>query len=414
MKPMDEIGRRYLLLALRLGRHLPDLIDWYIGPAELAEAVSGEPDTPAEELHLEALSLHAEVTELPVGADADNRRRSWLADQLDALAASARLLAGEEIGYVDLVEELYGIPAEAEPEATFASAHHLLDEVLPPGGTLVERLDAHDRSVTLPPEAALRGVRRLASALQQRTIQDVWLPEGESVQFAAARERREGFSATYVGGLRTRIAIAPASPMSLGRVVHLASHEAYPGHHAERATKEALLAREQGLGEAMVSCRLTPAEAISEGMADLGRAVVMSDQELGGLLRTLVRRLGLPIPDADVEREVIVGRARSLLRGASANAALMLWRDGVPEAEVRAWLAASALMDQQRVDAELLRLGSPHGRVSSFSHLAGPRVIAEWLEIAGQTHGLARLLGEQLTPGQLRAEIGGSRVDRSR
>ena len=43
---MDEIALRYLLLGLRLGRHLPGLVDSYHGPAELSEAVDGEPLTP--------------------------------------------------------------------------------------------------------------------------------------------------------------------------------------------------------------------------------------------------------------------------------------------------------------------------------------------------------------------------------
>jgi hypothetical protein len=406
MDPMDEIGRRYLLLALRLGRHLPDLIASYIGPAELAEAIAGEAPTPAEELHLEALSLRAEVLELPGETDADSRRRRWLADQLAALAASARLLAGEEIGYVDLVEELYGIAAEAEPEATFASAHHLLDEVLPGGGTLAGRLEAHERSVTLPPEVALRAVRRIASALRLRTTRDVWLPEGEAIQFAEAGGVVGAFAATYLGGLQTRVEINRERPVTFGLLLHLAGHEAYPGHHAERATKEALLVRERGLGEAMVCCRFTPEEAISEGLAELGRGVVLSDQELGGVLRRLVRDLRVPIPPATVEREIMVARARSLLRRASANAALMRWRDSLPDREVHAWLAGSALMDEGRVDEEMQRIGSLHGRVGAFAHLAGPRIIAEWLEVKGQTHGLARLLGEQLTPRQLRSEIG--------
>lgn len=413
MKPMDEIGRRYLLLALRLGRHVPDLVTSYIGPAELVEAVAAEASTPAEELHLEALSLQAEAAELAAETEADDRRRAWLADQLAALGAAARLVAGEEIGHVDLVEELCGIAAEAEPEATFASARHLLDEVLPPGGTLAERLAAHERSVTLPPEAALRAVRRMVTALRQRTIRDVWLPEGESIELVAAGEAPGGFSATCLGGLQTRIEITPGRPLELGLLLHLAGHEAYPGHHAERVTKEALLVRERELGEAMVSCRFTPAEAISEGLAGLGRGVVLNDQELSGVLRRLVRDLALPVPDAAVEREVMVARARSLLRRASANAALMVWRDGVPLSEVRAWLAESALMGEQPLDSEMRHLATLRGSTRAFRHLAGPRVIEEWLEVQGQTHGLARLLSEQLTPGQLRAETSRSTVDRS-
>jgi hypothetical protein len=401
---MDEIGRRYLLLALRLRRHLPDLVSSYIGPAELAEAVAGEAPTPAEELHLEALSLHAEAAELPGGTEADARRRAWLADQLAALGASARLVAGEEIGFVDLVEEFYGIAAEAEPEATFDSARRHLAELLPPGKDLAARLGEHERSVSLPAEVALRAIRRISNALRTRTIRDVWLPGGESVEFVG---RPGGDSATYLGGLRSRIAVDARRPLTIERLLHLAGHEAYPGHHAERAAKEALLVRERGLGEAMVTCRFTPADAISEGLAELGRGLVLDDQELGGVLRHLVRDLGLSIPDAAVDRELLVARARVQLRRASANAARMTWHEGVSQPEVRSWLAETAPLGDLDLEIELRHLATLRGSTRAFRRLAGPRVVAEWLDGKVPAHGLSRLLGEQLTPSQLRAEITG-------
>jgi len=44
-------------------------------------------------------------------------------------------------------------------------------------------------------------------------------------------------------------------------------------------------------------------------------------------------------------------------------------------------------------------------RTGPFAHIAGRRLVAEWLELHGQTHGYSRLLSEQLTPGALRAEL---------
>lgn len=404
---MDEIGRRYVLLALRLGRHLPDLVSSYIGPGDLAEAVAGEAPAPAEELHLEALALSAEVAERVGGTEADDRRRTWLVDQLAALAASARLAAGEEIGFVDLVEELYGIVPEGEPEATFDSARHHLADILPAGRSLAARLAEHTRSASLPPQVVLRALRKMSNALRLRTLREAWLPEGESVEFVGGGDPRAAFAATHLGGLRSRVKVDASRPLSLAGLLHLAGHEGYPGRHAEYATKEALLVRERQLGEAMVSCRLTPAEAISEALAGLGRGLVLGDQELSGVLRRLVRDLGHPIPDEAVDREVIVARARSQLGRASANAALMAWHDGVPPAEIRAWLATTALLGDRELKTAMRQLATLRGSTGAFTSLAEPRVVAEWLEMQGPTHGLTRLLSEQLTPRRLRAEIEG-------
>ena len=92
---MDEVALRYLLLGLRLGRHVPGFVESYLGPAELAEAVEGEPLTPVAELHDEAMQLAGMATEISAATRALRRRRTWLAAQVQAMAALARWSGGE-------------------------------------------------------------------------------------------------------------------------------------------------------------------------------------------------------------------------------------------------------------------------------------------------------------------------------
>ncbi|MDQ2940640.1 MAG: DUF885 domain-containing protein, partial [Chloroflexota bacterium] len=93
---MDDIARRYLLLALRLDRLGSGLLTAYLGPAELAEVVAGERPTSARELHDEALTLHERVADQPAGSAVDGTRAAWLGAQLTALSAAARIRAGDE------------------------------------------------------------------------------------------------------------------------------------------------------------------------------------------------------------------------------------------------------------------------------------------------------------------------------
>jgi hypothetical protein len=80
MKPMDDVALRYLLLALRLGRHHPGLVDSYTGPPEIAEAVAGEEPIPPAELHAEAMRLAGHKLPIDVkflvreGVSADGHR----------------------------------------------------------------------------------------------------------------------------------------------------------------------------------------------------------------------------------------------------------------------------------------------------------------------------------------------------
>src|SRR4051794_16141875 len=90
-------AERYILLGLRLGRHVDGLVDSYYGPAELKEQTDAEDVVPPEELAAEGAALLAELEE------------SWLRDLVQGLDTYARVLAGEPISYSDEVERCYGV-----------------------------------------------------------------------------------------------------------------------------------------------------------------------------------------------------------------------------------------------------------------------------------------------------------------
>ena len=406
---MDEIGRRYQALALRIGRHLPEYIDFWLGDPLLHEVIAAEGPVPPVELHVEAVTLHEMAAALPADDAAAVRRRDWLLAQLGAMSGITRWLGGEEIAFVDLVEVLFDLPVTETPPDDVHRAHRLLDDVLPPGGSLRDRLAAHDNATRVAPDHLSAAVAFMAERLRERTRQDLGLPEGESIELVAVRDRPWGASAPYLGDLRTRVELNLDLPATLGSVTYLAAHEVYPGHHTERATKEVALWRERDLGEAAVACVYTPEIAISEGLADLAREVVTTEPDHAAWLRELVAELGLQIPAEAVEREVAVERARSLLRNLTADAALVLCQQGLPESQVRAMLAEQALRTDARIDHDLRALREPLSAAYVVSYTAS-RLIASWLEGQGQTAGFARLLREQLSPGQLRAELGEPRA----
>jgi hypothetical protein len=62
-------------------------------------------------------------------------------------------------------------------------------------------------------------------------------------------------------------------------------------------------------------------------------------------------------------------------------------------------------MRDDALDAAMSFLAHPTWRTRAFTMIEGRRLVSEWLEIQGQSHGFSRVLGEQLSPGQLRAEI---------
>jgi hypothetical protein len=398
---MDEIALRYLLLGLRLGRHLPGLVVSYHGPAQLSEAVDGEPLTPAAELHDEAMQLAGMAAELPGDTPALRRRMAWLVAQVGAMGALARWAGGEEIGYVDLVEDLYDIEVQLEPDATFDTARRMLDSALSGSAPLRERIASHDARSRIPPERAIAMASELSARLRTRTRAQLWLPEHESLRIEAAHAVEWMFDARYLGAGSSIIRVNLDRPLTFATLLEIAAHEGYPGHHAEASVKDELLVS-AGHAELTLIAGLSPQALVSEGMAGIGREVVMSDQELGLELQRLARSLEQPL---DVEEWLMVQRARRLLSPALGNAAVALHRDDEPVADVRSYLAEVGLVSDDLLDDAISQVTDPVLRTQPFTQIQGPRLVSEWLEMHGQTQGFSRLLAEQQTPSALRSEL---------
>jgi hypothetical protein len=404
---MDELASAYLTLALRLGRRLPGLLEAYAGPAPLREAVEAGEPAPPFELHDDALRLHEQASTLQPVSPSEHRRREWLLAQTTSLAAAARLADGEEIALPELAEALGGMPVERRPDGDLLAAHRLLDAALPPGPSLRARLATHREATAIPAEQVPAAAERLVAVLRGRTVDDLGtdatLPPGEGLSLDPVHESGAAWhtrASPAPGGL-TRLELNLAAAWSLGELVRAASAETYPGRHLGRAMREA--SADGRSDEALAWCRPAPESTLAHGLAVVGREVLLGDFELAGELRRIGRELGLRW---EVERDIEVRRARERLAAAAANASLMLHHDGLPEPEVRGYLAEVGLLEAGEVTEVLDGLADPLRRVEPFARAQAPSLVRGWLVTVGQTDGLRRLLVEQLTPGRLRDEAG--------
>jgi hypothetical protein len=251
------------------------------------------------------------------------------------------------------------------------------------------------------PRKVLPAIKASADRFRAATKRDFDLPDGEGIDWEEAHDRPWSASASFTGSGWTNILINIDLPLDLAGIAFLASHEAYPGHHAEHAIKERTLI-DSGVGEATLRTMNTPESMLAEGQADIAREVVMSDRELEDELERIGRHAGV---DGDWARAVVVHRAERELAAIPVNAVLMLHHDGRPEAEVRAWVQEMSPREPDRLDHLFRSFADPVLSTYPFTYVQGARMIRPWLEAAGQTVGFARLLSEQLSPAQLILEL---------
>ena len=390
----DGLVERYLVLGLRLGRHVEDFVDAYFGPSALEDEVAAEPVQPPGALADDGERLLADVQ---ADGAIDPGRGRWLEAQLTAIATAARKLAGEEISYADEVERCYGVRPSRHPESDFAHAHEQLEQALPGSETLAERWAAYLERAAVPGQTVAHIAPGLADELRGRTAAAFGLPPGEAVEFHIASGKPWTAFNYYLGDLRSRIEINTDLPIPAEFVVEVVAHEAYPGHHTERAFKEAVLVHERGYGEHAVLMTPAPESVISEGIATIATEVLLGD-EVHELAAEHLRRAGFAY---DAQAGAAVAAARETLGAVGANAAWLLHEEGMPLDEVRAYVERWSLHPPERVEATLRFITDPAWGSYVSCYREGRRLARGFVN--GDAARFKRLLTEPLIPADLAA-----------
>jgi hypothetical protein len=384
------IVERYLLLGLRLDRHVDGTVDAYFGPAELSERVRSEPLTDASALAADAEWL------------LDALEDGWLRDQVAGLHTFAGVLAGESLSYADEVERCYGVRPAFTDEAVFAAEHESLERLLPGAGSLAERYDRWRTTSLVPTERVGELVTAITAAAREQTRALVDLPEGEGFEVAVVTGQPWLAFNAYLGDLQSRIDVNTDLPHSAYDMLHLAIHEGYPGHHAERCIKEQLLVRERGMLEESIVLVPTPQSLVAEGIAELGPALLL-EGDGGEALAAVAGDAGLPV---DLAHSLAVDRAAGSRRWVQVNAALMLHEQGAGEAEVRAYLERWGLMTPE-LSAHLIRfMNESTSRSYVITYPAGQALCRSWVD--GDPSRVPRLLCEQVRVGELVESLNGA------
>src|SRR5262249_24357686 len=148
-------------------------------------------------------------------------------------------------------------------------------------------------------EATVHGVIEVARAATRDLVE---LPADEDVRVEIVRDVPWMGFCEYLGGGRCRISVNGDLPFSAIELLQLVLHETYPGHHAERAGKDARLVQEQGLLEESVVLVPTPQSLISEGIAVLAPPLLL-EGPAGPDLAAVLEEAGVPF---DLEHTMAV------------------------------------------------------------------------------------------------------------
>ncbi len=273
---------------------------------------------------------------------------------------------------------------------------------------------AEDARWTVPPDRLTTVVDALVPRYRAWAATHYPMPPDEDLRVSLVHDQPWSGYNWYDGGYRSRVDFNLDLPVRLPSFIGTVAHETYPGHHLEHARKEQVLVEELGHLEASVLVINAPECLISEGLANLGRELVVPPADRPALLAELASVAGLELADDPraldeaAARQALIAGHRETLDAARLNAALMLHDEGLPRDEVLAYLVDVGRFAPAMAAKRLEFIEHPLWRLYIYVYFEGEQLLRRWLHLvpeADRPARFGRLLAEPHTPRSIQAEI---------
>lgn len=389
---MQNIARDYILLAFAIDQYLPGYIDAYFGPEDVrTEAMT------RGKLPLPALVTEAErLTQAIESGGLEIQRSEFLTAQVAAMRATLGLLSGQQLPLAREVELLYGLAPAWMEEDLFAEAHHQLELLLPPGGSLRERMTTYKRRAEVSPAVAEPLLNEIRLRLRTLARQRFSLPHEEDFEIAMVTGKPWSGYNWFLGSAHSRVEINTDLPLRATNFLTLIAHEGYPGHHTELVFKEMRLMYEKTWQEHGIALINSPSCAISEGIANCALDTILTPSEQTAWETELFAKAGLQLEVALVQQ---VREALKPLARVTGNAAFLLHERGATPAETAAYLEKWNLTSPAEAQKSVEFISHPLYRSYIFNYTLGMQLLERLFQLKGNRQTwFNRLLTEPVTP----------------
>ena len=392
---LDDVAENYVLLVLRMDKHIPGFNDYYYGPPEWKQRVEAEDKVPVAELRRETQVLLEALDRIHSGNGGRAERLVWFRQQLIALDTNLRKLEGEKLSIAEQARLLHDLKVSPPGIAELEAARAALEKLLPGPGPLGARLEAWQNRFRLRedqlPKAyalALEVTRKHARAL-------LLLPAEEEFELEFVKNKSWGAYNWFQGRARSRIEVNTDLPPSALSIFDFAAHEGYPGHHTELATREQRLYRELGYVEWCVSPLFSPMGTISEAIAQVGTDIVLTPEAKRAWHRDVLFP-ALGITGVDIEQWERIDAALEKLGRAREHVPFMLFDEKKPEEEIVGFLQQYALMSPARA-RKAIQFDREWGAYT-FNYTVGREILRRYLATGNARAKFVQFLITPITP----------------
>jgi hypothetical protein len=378
---LDAAALRYVKLVLALGQLDERYVDSYYGPEEFVEEAKTAM-RPLAVIYEDASNLASQLTAAPVPGDSlVALRRSYLLRQTTALLARVKMLRGEVMPFDVESKQLYDAVAPAHSDEHFIALQNELEQLVPGDGPLPERIDRYRQRFIVPRDKLSGVVQAALDESRRRTKQYITLPDSEGVTLEFVTNQNWGGYNRYQGQSRSLIQINTDLPVFIGRVLDLAAHEGYPGHHVYGVLLEQNLVRGRGWIEFSIAALYSPQALISEGSANYG--VELAFPDLAPFLRDILFAMA-GLPGDEAERYARVEQLMRTLGDAETEAARRYIDGRISREQCRDYLIRYRLLSPPRAEKLLPSIDETRSYIINYN--IGQDLVRDFVTRSGTSH----------------------------
>jgi len=282
MAKLSKFGEDFLLLALRIDKHIKGYIDFYISPKKLRQIVDHESLTAPNTLLNDSNYLLKQL-----GAQGfDKERERYIEKLLIAMKTSIEILNGSEISIKDQFTKLYDVDLRPAKEVELDNLKEEFNKAYEGSGSLEERMKKLRVRRKVPKSDVFVLFKKALKIVKNRT-EELFanlLPKNEHIIIDLIGKKNDNkakwsYYNWYLGNFTSRIEINPNYNVYWSSLLSSAAHEGYPGHHTEFAVKEQCLYKKLYQFEHSLLILHSPKLIISEGIGNLAISVMFSDSD---------------------------------------------------------------------------------------------------------------------------------------
>ena len=403
MPKLSKFGEDFLLLALRIDKHIKGYVDFYFGPEKLRQIVDNEAITSPNKLLKDSITLIQQLGAQGYGKS----RQIYLEKLIISMKTSIELLIGIQISIEDQFLKLYDVNLSPANEAELDLLKDEFSEAYGEPGNLEEYMKKLRIIRKVPKSSVFVFFKKALNITKSKTkeiFNDI-LPEKERIIIDVVENNGNDDNLKwacfewYLGNYISRIEVNPNFQMYWTALLLFASHEGYPGHHTEFVIKEKRLYRDLNQFEHSLLILHTPKLVISEGIAETAISALYSSRE--------VAEIGLQEFCSDVSEETsleklvlqeIVKRKLSKFWYNFAYHALI---DRYDDKELIRYGNYYEMFSEDDIKSEIKRLNNPAHSKNAFLYNLGSSLIKNKYGESPSAKDFKNLLNNPILPSNL-------------